>query len=143
VRPRESNPGTVTHPSTNRAQFRQTSLIKTKALPLHQTATCCKRMWALGMMHWRIQGFAWFGRNPLPLIKSPFIMLSWRDAVLHSFIVHHCSITAFGVRRTRGEMYIGHSRLCVSLSLATFPHFCTDPDVTKGNGRGCAVVVHY
>jgi len=35
--------------------------------------------------------------------------------------------------------------VCVSvcLSLAAFPHYCTDPDVTWGNGRGCPVVVHY
>ena len=38
-RRRESNPDTVTHPSTNRVQRRLTSLIKTNALPLHQTAT--------------------------------------------------------------------------------------------------------
>jgi len=33
-------------------------------------------------------------------------------------------------------MYIGHARLCVSvsicLSVAAFPHYCTDPDVTWG-----------
>ena len=32
------------------------------------------------------------------------------------------------------EMYIGHGRLCVCLcvclSLAAFPHYCTDPDVS-------------
>jgi len=44
---------------------------------------------------------------------------------------------------SRGEMYSGHGRLCVSLSLAAFPHYCTDLDVTWGNGRGCPVVVHY
>jgi len=33
--------------------------------------------------------------------------------------------------------------LCVCLSLAAFPHYCMDPDVTRGNGRGCPVVVHY
>jgi len=37
-------------------------------------------------------------------------------------------------------MYIGHVRLyvCVTvcLSLAAFPHYCTDPDITWGNGRG-------
>jgi len=33
--------------------------------------------------------------------------------------------------------------VCVCLSLATFPHYCVDPDVTRGNGRGCPVVVHY
>ena len=51
------------------------------------------------------------------------------------------------MRRSRGEMYIGHDRLCVCLSvcvsLATFPHNCTDPNVTYGNGRGCPPVVHY
>jgi len=39
-------------------------------------------------------------------------------------------------------MYSGHARLCVCLSLVAFPHYCTDPDVTWGNGRG-AVVVYY
>jgi len=38
-------------------------------------------------------------------------------------------------------MYIGHGRLCVCvsiyLSLAAFPHYCTDPDVTLG------MIVHY
>ena len=45
-RPRESNPDTVTHPSTNRTRRRLTSLIKTKALPLRQTATSmCYTRW--------------------------------------------------------------------------------------------------
>jgi len=37
------------------------------------------------------------------------------------------------------------TRVCVSvcLSLAAFPHYCTDPDVTWGNGRECPLVVHY
>ena len=48
----------------------------------------------------------------------------------------------FRVRRSRGEMYTGHRRLCVSvclsaclsvsLSLTAFPHYCTDPDVAWG-----------
>jgi len=35
-------------------------------------------------------------------------------------------------QHSRGEMYIGHGRLCLCgcLSLAAFPHYCTDPDVT-------------
>jgi len=32
-------------------------------------------------------------------------------------------------------------RIC--LSLAAFPHYCTDPDVTRGNGRGCPLVLHH
>jgi len=44
-------------------------------------------------------------------------------------------VITFRVRRSRGEIYIGHGRLCVCLSLAAFPHYCTDPDVPGRNGR--------
>ena len=44
---------------------------------------------------------------------------------------------------SRGEMYTGHGRLCVCLSLAAFTHYCTDPDVSWRNGRGFRLVVHY
>jgi len=40
-------------------------------------------------------------------------------------------------------MYIGHSRLCVCVSLAISPYYCTDPDISWENGRGCPLVVHY
>jgi len=33
--------------------------------------------------------------------------------------------------------------LCVCLSAAACLQYCTDPDVTWGSGRGCALVVHY
>jgi len=56
-------------------------------------------------------------------------------------------VTTFRVSRRRREMYIGYARLrvCLSvcLSLAAFPHYCTDADVTWGNGRGapsCALL---
>ena len=54
-------------------------------------------------------------------------------------------VITFRVRHSRGEMemYIGHGRLFVCLSLAAFPHYCADPDVTRGNGRGCALVVQH
>jgi len=42
---------------------------------------------------------------------------------------HHITFCA---RRSQGEMYIGHGRLCVCLSLAAFQHCCTDTDVTFG-----------
>jgi len=45
-------------------------------------------------------------------------------------------VITFRVKHSRGEMYIGHGRLCVCvcvcLSLVAFPHYCTDPDVTWG-----------
>jgi len=60
--------------------------------------------------------------------------------------ISHCEVLPFCVKRSRGKMYIGHGRLrvCVSvcLSLAAFPHYCTDPDLTWGNSRGCPLVVH-
>jgi len=33
--------------------------------------------------------------------------------------------------------------VCVCLSMATCLHYCADPDVTWGSGRGCPLVVHY
>jgi len=41
-------------------------------------------------------------------------------------------VNTFRVRRSRGEMYIGHGRLCVCLFLAAFPYYCTNPDVSWG-----------
>ena len=52
-------------------------------------------------------------------------------------------IITFCVRRSRSEMYTGHGRLCICLSLTTFRHCCMDLDVSCGNGRGYPVVVHY
>jgi len=53
----------------------------------------------------------------------------------------------FRVKRRRRQIYSGHVRLCVCLYvclfLAVFPHYCTDPGVSRGNGRGCPLVVHY
>ena len=49
-------------------------------------------------------------------------------------------VATFRVRRSRGEMYIGYGHLCVCLSLAAWPHYCTDLDVTWWNGRGCPLV---
>ena len=60
-------------------------------------------------------------------------------------------ITTFCMSRRRREMYCGHTRLCicvcmclsVCVSAAVRPHYCTDPYVTWGHGRGCPLVVHY
>jgi len=35
------------------------------------------------------------------------------------------------------------SHVSVCLSTAACPHYCTDPDVTWGSGRGCPLVVYY
>ena len=57
------------------------------------------------------------------------------------------------VSRRRREMYSGHGRLCVFVSvsvcvsvclyLAAFPHYCTDLYMSWGNGRRYHLVVHY
>jgi len=64
-----------------------------------------------------------------------------------SVVVVVVVVVTFRVSRSRSEMYIGHGRLCVCLcawlSLATFPHYCMDPDVSWRNGRGFPLVVHY
>jgi len=49
-------------------------------------------------------------------------------------------VITFRVRRSRGEMYIGHSRLCVCLSLDAFPHART---CKFGEWQECPLVVHY
>ena len=70
------------------------------------------------------------------------------QAIWHRPTCQSCSvlIITFRVRRSRGEMYIGHGRSCVCvsvwLSLAALPHYSTDPNVTWGNGRGFPLVVH-
>jgi len=48
-------------------------------------------------------------------------------------------VITFCVTRRRRKMYCGYARLCVcvSLSAAVCPHYCTDPDVTWGSGGGC------
>jgi len=45
-------------------------------------------------------------------------------------------LITFRVSRTRREMYCGHARLRVCLSAAACLHYCTDPGVTWGSGRG-------
>ena len=53
------------------------------------------------------------------------------------------TLVTFCVSCRRRKMYCGHARLSVCLSAAVRPHYCTDPDVTWGRGRGCPLVVHY
>jgi len=68
------------------------------------------------------------------------------------FLCSWCMVITFCVSRRRRRMYCGHARLCVCLSVCVsvclfvrcrMPHYCTDPDVTWGSGRGCPLVVHY
>ena len=64
-------------------------------------------------------------------------------------IYKNLHLVTFRVSPGRHEIYCGHPRLCVCLSLsvclsvAACLHYCTDPDVTWGSGRGCPLDVHY
>jgi len=50
----------------------------------------------------------------------------------------------FRVRHSRGEMYIGHSHLCVCLSVpCRIPTLLHRPRCNLGNGKGFHVVMHY
>jgi len=82
---------------------------------------CCLQCWKLSVY--------------LPSVSR---LWSFRNN-LHVYYI----LVTFRVRRSRSEMYIGHDRLWVCLSLTTFLHYCMDLDVTWGNGRGCHLVVHY
>ena len=65
---------------------------------------------------------------------------------LHHVILLNFNVITFRVSRRPREMYCAHACLCVCLSAylstAACPHYCTDPDVTWGCGRGCPLVVH-
>jgi len=73
--------------------------------------------------------------------------------VIQGYMKLHYSVgyyvITFRVRRGRGEMYIGHGRLCVCLSMClTVPRLI--PALLQGpgcnyrvNGRGCSLAVHY
>jgi len=79
------------------------------------------------------------GDGVLQVGSLSFAQLECRSTKGNSIVWMWCIIT-FRMRCSRGEIYIGDARLCVCvsvcLSLAAFPHYCTDPDVTRGNGRG-------
>jgi len=82
-------------------------------------------------------------RTPSP---SPRYGISGKPTPL-SCVVSFLFIITFRVSRRRCEMYCGYPRLCVCLSVclsaAACLHYCTDPDVTWGSGRGWSIVVHY
>jgi len=53
-------------------------------------------------------------------------------------------LITFRVSRRRHEMYCGHPRLCVCVSvLGRMPTLLLGPACNLGSGRGCPLVVHY
>jgi len=83
-------------------------------------------------------------QNPLITVTVARQLRSFHDVrtldITPISFIFLCCVITFRVRRSLGEMCIGYGRLfvCLSvcLSLVAFPHYCTDPDVIWGNGRG-------
>jgi len=83
--------------------------------------------------HSRVANFTFYG-------ASAYIGLSITISIMAMFLILHFAWVV-------DDAKCGHARLrvcvCVCVSAATCPHYCTDPDVTSGNGTGCPLVVHY
>jgi len=79
----------------------------------------------------------------MPQMTNEKIYLCWTC----ENIVQLSEVVTFRVSRRPREMYCGHSRLCVCLSVclsaAVCPHYCTDTNVTWGSVKRCPLVVHY
>jgi len=81
--------------------------------------------------------------NFKPVTKISCILCREYFVIVHSGLFITLYLNTLRVSRRRCEMYIGHARLCVCLSLASLPHYCTNPDVTWRSGSGYPLVVHY
>jgi len=97
--------------------------------------------------------------NQRPFCLVPVNAISHLSTLLPLLVLkYHQSITILGI--TLGSMLSLHFAwvindakciavtsvcvcVCVCLYAATCLHYCTDPDVTWGSGRGCPLVVHY
>jgi len=74
-----------------------------------------------------------------------------RNGFSLDYVTNGWSACSFRVSRRRREMYCGHPRLCVSVSVcpvcvsdgAAYLHYCTHQDVTCESDKGCPLVVHY
>ena len=83
--------------------------------------------------------------HSLSILHSLFIhgMFQGRDGIgQQAQVVSTPLHFAWGIAEAKSILV---TAVCVfvCLSLAAFPHYCTNPNVTRGNGRGCPLVVHY
>ena len=96
-----------------------------------------------------------------PFLTVSYIRVCYVLSGSFCHVILYCSydvpwrLFTFRVSRRPQEMYCGHARLCVCLSVCLCVYvrvsvrgrmpiqYCTDPDVTWGSGRGCPLVVHY
>jgi len=68
----------------------------------------------------------WWGRVEEILLFNKFLHFAWVVDDAKCIVVTRVCVS-----------------VCVCLSAAVRPHYCTDPDVTWGRGRGYPLVVHY
>jgi len=92
------------------------------------------------------------------LLNSMTLQEEWSRCLEYGVIVHETadaavwhksaqSLTVFVrddhiSRESKTTRNVLWSRASVCLSAAACPHYCMDPDVTWGTGRGCPLVVH-
>ena len=81
------------------------------------------------------------------LPSQQLLYFSARVSYTFNALWQYCVITFCVSRRRRKCIEVTRVCLCVclcvSLSAAACLHYCTDPDVTWGSGRGRPLVVHY
>jgi len=108
VKHQDGYPRTVTHPNTNRARRRATTLIETNTLPLSQTATESRRQQA---------NPAWHG---MIAVKPSFHYTSWRPELMARVdgwpVSIHPSIRAINSGSGNRALHRGVS-VCASVSL--------------------------
>ena len=99
-RPRESNPDTVTHPSTNRAQRMLTSLNETNALALLQTAT------NTSSYHYTLfTTISLYYTPPLRLTISPMMRARLQHKVLFFIWYHNVSLPHYHITISSHNAY--------------------------------------
>jgi len=89
-----------------------------------------------GLMRYRADLSTWAAAQKKEVVLFCFASAGSSGSCGASDFWYSCSFYlcffTFRIRRSWGEMYSGHCRLCVCLSIAAFPHYCMDPDVSWG-----------
>jgi len=112
------------------------------------------RGWCKKLHHWPLrftvflpvtppnsEHFSKFLHHHICTIELSLTIWPHLNALLYYVVKYFCIFLHFAWV-VDYEKCIVVMRVCVCLSVAACPHYCTDPDVTWGSGRGCPLVVH-
>ena len=93
------------------------------------------RRWFYAVIGRVRRGSSYHNDSP-PLLPWNCLIQVTAENVYFTFAFDRAWLVATGIAEAKRILA---TAVCVSvcLSLAAFPHYCTDPDVTWGNGRGC------